>query len=61
MSGITFPMKNLGPQELGVANWLFYDNSVLMTYGCRDNRQWFVGIKVRDHETDHNSFCSDDS
>jgi salicylate hydroxylase len=46
MSGITYPMKNLGPQELGVANWLFYDNSVLMTYGCIDNRQWFIGIKV---------------
>jgi salicylate hydroxylase len=46
MSGITWPMKNLGPQELGVANWLFYDDSVLMTYGCRDNRQWFIGIKV---------------
>jgi salicylate hydroxylase len=47
MSGITKPMKNLGPQDLGVANWLFYDNTALMTFGCQNNKQWFAGVKVR--------------
>lgn len=46
MSGFTAPLKHLGPQELGVANWLFYDDSILTTWPCVDNRQWFIGVKV---------------
>lgn len=46
MSGYTAPMPNLGPEELGVANWLFYDDSILTTWPCKDNRQWFIGVKV---------------
>lgn len=46
MSGYTAPIDNLGPRELGVANWIFYDNAILTTWPCRDNRQWFIGVKV---------------
>ena len=46
MSGYTAPMENLGPKDLGVANWLFYDDSILTTWPCVDNRQWFIGVKV---------------
>ncbi|KAJ9669771.1 hypothetical protein H2201_000156 [Coniosporium apollinis] len=48
MSGYTAPMPNLGPEELGVANWLFYDDSILTTWPCIDNRQWFIGVKMAD-------------
>lgn len=47
MSGYTAPIENLGPAELGVGNWLLYDNSILTTWPCKDNRQWFIGVKVR--------------
>lgn len=46
MSGYTSPAKHLGPSELGVGNWLLYDDSILTTWPCRDNRQWFIGVKV---------------
>ncbi|KAJ9299413.1 hypothetical protein DTO271G3_3035 [Paecilomyces variotii] len=46
MSGYTAPMENLGPAELGVGNWLLYDNSILTTWPCKDNRQWFIGVKA---------------
>ena len=46
MSGLTSPMKHLGNEKLGVGNWVFYDNSVLTTWPCKDNRQWFIGVKV---------------
>lgn len=45
MSGYTSPVKHLGPSELGVGNWLLYDDSILTTWPCRDNRQWFIGVK----------------
>jgi salicylate hydroxylase len=49
MSGYTAPLPNLGEQELGVGNWLFYDdNVVLTTWPCKDNRQWFICVQVRD-------------
>ena len=46
MSGYSKPMTNLGPNELGVGNWLFYDDAILTTWPCKDNRQWFIGVKV---------------
>lgn len=46
MSGYTAPMKNLGSKDLGVGNWLFYDDAILTTWPCVDNRQWFIGVKV---------------
>lgn len=46
MSGYTSPVEHLGPSELGVGNWLLYDNSILTTWPCKDNRQWFIGVKV---------------
>ncbi|GAD98574.1 FAD binding monooxygenase [Paecilomyces variotii No. 5] len=46
MSGYTAPIENLGPAELGVANWVLYDNSILTTWPCKDNRQWFIGVKA---------------
>ncbi|KAJ9285043.1 hypothetical protein DTO027B5_6333 [Paecilomyces variotii] len=46
MSGYTAPIENLGPAELGVGNWLLYDNSILTTWPCKDNRQWFIGVKA---------------
>ncbi|KAL2001852.1 hypothetical protein VTN02DRAFT_1117 [Thermoascus thermophilus] len=46
MSGYTAPLSNLGPAELGVANWLLYDDSILTTWPCKDNRQWYIGVKA---------------
>ncbi len=46
MSGYTAPIENLGPKDLGVGNWLFYDDAILTTWPCVDNRQWFIGVKV---------------
>lgn len=47
MSGITAPLTHLGDAELGVANWVLYDDSILTTWPCQENRQWFIGVKVR--------------
>ncbi|KAI9172434.1 FAD-dependent monooxygenase pynG [Paramyrothecium foliicola] len=44
-SGITSPLENLGPQEAGVANWMLYDKTILTTWPCPDNRQWYIGVK----------------
>lgn len=49
MSGYTEPIPGLDEEDLGVANWLFYDNAILTTWPCKDNRQWYIGVKV--------SFC----
>lgn len=46
MSGITAPLQTLGKENLGVANWMLYDDSILTTWPCWDNRQWFIGVKV---------------
>lgn len=46
MSGYTSPVEHLGPSELGVGNWVLYDDSILTTWPCIDNRQWFIGVKV---------------
>ncbi|KAI1365302.1 hypothetical protein F5Y08DRAFT_304570 [Xylaria arbuscula] len=48
MSGITSPLEHLGPEEMGVGNWLLYDDSILTTWPCRDNQQWFIGVKKAD-------------
>lgn len=45
-SGITSPLNHCGPEDLGVANWVLYDQSILTTWPCQDNRQWFIGVKV---------------
>ncbi|KAJ5972070.1 monooxygenase [Penicillium vulpinum] len=46
MSGITSPLSHLGENEKGVANWMLYDDSILTTWSCPDNRQWFIGAKM---------------
>ncbi|RAK74478.1 FAD-dependent oxidoreductase [Aspergillus fijiensis CBS 313.89] len=45
MTGYTHPLQHLGPADLGVATWVFYDDSILTSWPCIDNRQWFVGVK----------------
>ncbi|KAF8470871.1 FAD binding monooxygenase [Kalaharituber pfeilii] len=45
MSGYTKPLPHLGEDKLGVGNWLFYDDSCLTTWPCKDNRQWFIAVK----------------
>jgi 2-polyprenyl-6-methoxyphenol hydroxylase-like FAD-dependent oxidoreductase len=47
MSGITSPLEHLGPEDIGVGNWLLYDDSILTTWPCPENQQWFIGVKVR--------------
>lgn len=46
MSGYTAPMPHLGEELLGVGNWLFHNDSILTTWPCKDNRQWFIGVKL---------------
>ena len=46
MSGYTAPIENLGPKDVGVGNWLLFDDSILTTWPCVENRQWFIGVKV---------------
>ncbi|KAI1812327.1 putative monooxygenase [Poronia punctata] len=48
MSGITSPLEHLGSEEIGVGNWLLYDDSILTTWPCPDNQQWFIGVKKAD-------------
>ncbi|GFN10708.1 FAD-dependent oxidoreductase [Aspergillus tubingensis] len=47
MTGISYPLEHLGPNDLGVATWVFYDDCILTSWPCTENRQWFVGVKVR--------------
>ncbi|KAL8725321.1 MAG: hypothetical protein Q9166_007427 [cf. Caloplaca sp. 2 TL-2023] len=54
MSGYTAPMENLGPKDLGVANWLLYDDAILTTWPCIDNRQWFIGVKEAEKQGQEN-------
>jgi salicylate hydroxylase len=46
MSGYTRPLPNLGKEHEGVGNWIFYDDAILTTWPCKDNRQWYIGVKV---------------
>jgi salicylate hydroxylase len=48
MSGYTKPLENLGPEDLGFGHWMLYSDSILTTWPCRDNRQWFIGVKRAD-------------
>lgn len=48
MSGYTKALKNLGEQDLGVGTWVFYDDAIFTTWPCKDNRQWYIGVKVGD-------------
>ncbi|GAT21183.1 FAD-dependent monooxygenase [Aspergillus luchuensis] len=45
MTGISYPLEHLGPNDLGVATWVFYDDCILTSWPCTENRQWFVGVK----------------
>ncbi|KAH0600962.1 hypothetical protein MHUMG1_01963 [Metarhizium humberi] len=53
-SGITSPLPNCGPKELGVANWMLYDQAILTTWPCKDNRQWYIGVKKAERDVDIN-------
>ncbi|KAI1187083.1 putative monooxygenase [Nemania serpens] len=44
MSGITSSLEHLGPEAGGVGNWLLNDDSILTTWPCPDNQQWFIGV-----------------
>jgi salicylate hydroxylase len=50
-SGITKPLENLTSNEIGVANWVLYDDSILTTWPCPNNSQWFIGVKVSMRDT----------
>lgn len=41
----------LGKHCLGVANWMLYDDCILTTWPCQDNRQWLIGVKVGWHSS----------
>nr|UYW66729.1 PyrC [Penicillium thymicola] len=45
MTGYTHPLHHLSPHDLGVATWVFYDDAILTSWPCIENRQWFVGVK----------------
>ncbi|EHL00844.1 putative 3-hydroxybenzoate 6-hydroxylase 1 [Glarea lozoyensis 74030] len=45
MSGYTKPIPGLGKEHEGVGNWIFYDDAILTTWPCKDNRQWYIGVK----------------
>ncbi|OAQ80967.1 FAD binding monooxygenase [Purpureocillium lilacinum] len=53
-SGITSPLENCGPSEIGVANWMLYDQAILTTWPCQDNRQWYIGVKKAEGDVDKN-------
>ncbi|KOS23081.1 3-hydroxybenzoate 6-hydroxylase 1 [Escovopsis weberi] len=53
-SGMTAPLEHLGKEETGVANWVLYDDAILTTWPCKDNRQWYIGVKKADSEVDKN-------
>lgn len=57
MSGFTNPLPHLTQDDLGVAHWIFYKNSVLTTWPCKDNAQWFIGVKAVD-PTEKDPNCS---
>lgn len=46
MSGYTAPLEHLNDEDLGVAHWMLYNDCILTTWPCRENRQWFIGVKV---------------
>lgn len=46
MSGYTSPLKHLGHSDLGIAHWLLYEKSIFTTWPCKNNRQWFIGVKA---------------
>lgn len=46
MSGYTKPIANLGEESKGVGNWIFYSDAIFTTWPCKDNRQWYIGVKA---------------
>lgn len=52
MSGYTAPLQHLSPSDLGVGNWILYDDRLLTTWPCVDNRQWFIGVKQAEKSDD---------
>ncbi|KAH6899710.1 putative monooxygenase [Thelonectria olida] len=53
-SGMTAPLENCGEGELGVANWMLYDQAILTTWPCPENRQWYIGVKKAEGHVDKN-------
>ncbi|PHH86105.1 hypothetical protein CDD83_10710 [Cordyceps sp. RAO-2017] len=53
-SGYTRPLDHCGPAEVGVGNWMLYDRTILTTWPCRDNRQWYIGVKMAEGDVDKN-------
>ncbi|KAI9042415.1 FAD-dependent oxidoreductase [Aspergillus affinis] len=45
MSGYTQPLEHLTSGDLGMGHWMLYDDSILTTWPCKENRQWFIGVK----------------
>ncbi|KAJ5809307.1 FAD binding monooxygenase [Penicillium pulvis] len=39
MTGYTHPLQHLSSQDLGVATWVFYDDAILTSWPCIENRQ----------------------
>ncbi|KAJ9490165.1 hypothetical protein VN97_g3104 [Penicillium thymicola] len=39
MTGYTHPLQHLSPHDLGVATWVFYDDAILTSWPCIENRQ----------------------
>lgn len=46
MSGYTQPLSHLSADDLGIAHWMLYNDCILTTWPCKENRQWFIGVKA---------------
>jgi salicylate hydroxylase len=46
MSGYTQPLSHLSTDDLGIAHWMLYNDCILTTWPCKENRQWFIGVKA---------------
>ncbi|KAK2746043.1 hypothetical protein FQN57_003383 [Myotisia sp. PD_48] len=44
MSGYTKPLTHLSTKDEATAHWMLYDDAILTTWPCKDNRQWFIGV-----------------
>ncbi|KAL2869058.1 FAD-dependent oxidoreductase [Aspergillus lucknowensis] len=49
MSGYTQPLPHLSTNDLGYGHWMLYNDSILTTWPCKENRQWFIGVKRADN------------
>ncbi|EAU39564.1 predicted protein [Aspergillus terreus NIH2624] len=46
MSGYTKPLSHLSTTDLGIGHWMLYNDCILTTWPCKENRQWFIGVKA---------------